>query len=71
MFYLLTKKGKLHEITDENVVTTCPLCGRQHHVDLVDVLNTQHADLYGTNVCCKECTLERIREYKHATKNNE
>lgn len=55
MFYLKYKGTKLR-IHDDNVYTICGHCGREHKVDLVDILSTGEADLYSTSVYCPECS---------------
>lgn len=54
MFYLKHKGEKL-EITGDNVYTTCPRCGKEHCVDIHDILADGHSDLYGTAVYCNAC----------------
>lgn len=61
MFYVKTKLANgvilRSEITNENVYTTCPLCGREHSIDLEDVLTD--GGLYGTQVYCTKCSHKR------------
>ena len=42
------------EINDENVFCTCPKCGKEVRVDLVEVL--EEGDLVSTQVCCNTCS---------------
>lgn len=63
MFYLKHKGRKL-EIREDNVYTICPGCGKEHHVDLVDILSLENSDLYGTTVYCPDCTIQRERAGK-------
>ena len=56
MFYVKAENGNKIEITDENVVTTCPGCGREHMVDLGKILSDGTSDLFGTSVYCVECS---------------
>ena len=42
------------EINDENVFCTCPKCGKEFRVDLVEVL--EEGDLLSTQVCCNTCS---------------
>lgn len=58
MFYM-KHKGKKLEIRDDNVYTICPGCGKEHKVDLQDILSCGHADLYSTYVYCERCSAER------------
>lgn len=61
MFYMKHKGTKL-EIRDDNVYTICPECGKEHHVDLHDILSAEHADLYSTSVYCYDCSERRIQK---------
>ena len=47
MFYM-KHKGKKLFIDSENVYTACPRCGKEHAVDLQEILSGGDADLYGT-----------------------
>ena len=47
------------EINDENVFCTCPKCGKEVRVDLVEVL--EEGDLVSTQVCCNTCS-ETMRD---------
>lgn len=64
MFYM-KHKGKRLEITEDNVYTICPQCGREHAVDICDVLSCG-GDLYGTNVFCETCTAKRQKAVETA-----
>ena len=55
MFYMKHKGEKLF-IEEDNVFTACPRCGKEHAVDLCEILSCKDADLYGTDVCCEECS---------------
>lgn len=44
------------EIDDENVFCTCPDCGCEVNVDLVEVFSKGDSDLYGTAVYCDKCS---------------
>ena len=64
MFYVKSKLDEsttlLTEITDENVFTRCPDCGQEVSVDLNDVIDDEgQLDLFGTGVCCAECSRKR------------
>lgn len=48
------------DITDENVYTACPICGKEHQVDLADIFETG-VDLYGTQVYCGECVRRQTK----------
>ena len=58
MFYLRHSGEKL-PIEGDNVFTICPECGREHAVDLQEILEGGSADLYGTAVYCEECSARR------------
>lgn len=54
--FYLKHKGERLEIREDNVYTVCPKCGREHTVDIQDVLSTPDADLYSTSVYCEDCS---------------
>lgn len=54
MFYL-KKNGQRHTITNDNVFTTCPDCGKEFKVDLIQDLSKDN-DLYTTRICCPACS---------------
>ena len=58
MFYVKEKINDSMEISieinDENVFCTCPKCGKEVRVDLVEVL--EEGDLVSTQVCCNTCS---------------
>lgn len=58
MFYVKEKINDSMEISieinDENVFCTCPKCGKEVRVDLVEVL--EEGDLVYTQVCCNTCS---------------
>ena len=60
MFYIKTKqycgKTTTTEITDENVFTRCPECGREMPVDLAEIFADGEGDLFSTQVVCAACT---------------
>lgn len=60
MFYLKDKRGQKRFIEDSNVFTACPICGKEHAVDLVGVLQDGTSDLYGTAVYCSDCAEKRV-----------
>ena len=63
MFYVKEKINDVMEISieinDENVFCTCPKCGKEVRVDLVEVL--EEGDLVSTQVCCNTCS-ETMRD---------
>ena len=60
MFYIKTKqlsgKAITTEITDENVFTRCPECGREIPIDLAEIFSDGEGDLCSTQVVCAACT---------------
>ena len=60
MFYIRTKQncGKTitTDITDENVFTRCPGCGREMPVDLAEIFADAEGDLFSTKIFCAACT---------------
>ena len=58
MFYVKEKINDVMEVSieinDENVFCTCPKCGKEVRVDLVEVL--EEGDLVSTKVCCNTCS---------------
>lgn len=54
-FYLKIKNRKVY-IEEDNVYTICPECGKEHVVDLVEVISSGDTDLYSTQVYCRECS---------------
>ena len=58
MFYVKSG-GKKIEVLHDNVFTVCPDCGKEHTVDLADIMKCEDSDLYLTNVCCEKCTARR------------
>ena len=63
MFYVKEKINDAMEVSieinDENVFCTCPKCGKEVGVDLVEVL--EDGDLLSTQVCCNTCS-ETMRD---------
>lgn len=58
MFYLKHNGQKL-PIEGDNVFTICPECGREHPVDLQEILEGGGTDLYSTGVYCDACSARR------------
>ena len=71
MFYIKTKQhsGKMvsTEITDENVFTRCPECGREMPVDLAEIFADGEGDLFSTQVLCAACA-KRSAENRRSSK---
>ena len=63
MFYIKTRLNEgttlKSEITDENVFTICPECGKEHAVDLSEIFKGGDADFYSTQSYCPECSARR------------
>jgi len=68
MFYVKTHlaggMSATTKITDENVYCHCPDCGKEVSVDLAEVIGDGGGDLFGTSVCCPECTKRRLEEVR-------
>lgn len=47
------------DITDENVFTICPVCGVEHQIDIVDVIQSGEFDLFSTAIYGNQCTIKR------------
>lgn len=66
MFYVkeeLKDGVEIHiEITDENVYSTCPLCGKEVALDLTEVFSDGDADLFATSVLCDTCSKYVLRK---------
>ena len=43
-------------INDENVFCHCPRCGAEVPVDLNEFFGDAEFDLFGTAICCTECS---------------
>ena len=69
MFYIKTKlpDGKMvkTDVTDENVFTHCPECGKEISIDLAELFSDGNGDLYSSAVICEGCMAKRIKKYKH------
>ena len=48
--------GVTVEINDENVFCHCPRCGAEVPVDLNAFFGVAEFDLFGTAICCTECS---------------
>lgn len=58
MFYL-KHNGEKIEIDYDNVFTVCPICGKEHRVDLIELAQDLQFDLDGTAVYCPQCVEKR------------
>lgn len=61
MFYVKNKHKKVP--IEDPIFTACPRCGVEHEIDLTDILSTG-GDLYGTQVYCHRCSVERAKRHK-------
>ncbi|MCM1062822.1 MAG: hypothetical protein NC452_21485 [Eubacterium sp.] len=66
MFYVKTKNNEetaiTTELTDENVFTHCPECGKEIAIDLYEIFS-DGGDLFGTAVyCSEECHQKTINK---------
>ena len=57
VFYV-KRKGKRIPV-EYPFFTTCPMCGAEHEVDLVDIILQTDGNLYSTAVFCERCTQKR------------
>ena len=58
MFYVKMQDGEKvikEELTDENVFTVCPKCGKELQIDLAEVF-PDGVDLFTTSIICRECS---------------
>ena len=60
MFYLKTRHGKKIFIEADNVFDTCPSCGREHPIDIGEILKDENTSLYSTHVYCERCSKVRM-----------
>lgn len=51
---------------DEYITTTCPKCGKDFSIDILDFFTIAAAefDLYGTSIYCPVCSAKRAKEIK-------
>ena len=61
MFYVKNKHKKVP--IEDPIFTACPRCGVEHEIDLTDILSTG-GDLYGTQVYCHRCSVERAKQHR-------
>lgn len=61
MFYVKTKINDettiRTELTDENIFTTCPGCGKEQKIHLNDIIFIK-GELYASTVYCDKCYAE-------------
>ena len=64
MFYTKLNEFTKTELTDENILTECPICGAELQVDISEVFKDADIDLRGTSVACTKCS-RKIMEVTH------
>jgi len=66
MFYTkltLSENSKvITRLSDKNVYSICPKCGKEIQVNLSDVLKEEDTDLHTTCVYCKSCAKKWLKE---------
>lgn len=56
-------KQEILDGEDGNIFTNCPGCGKEFHVDLIDIFDCD-GDLYSTQIFCDECSRNgKAKEY--------
>lgn len=64
MFYTkltLSENSKvITSLSDKNVYSICPKCGKEIRVNLSDVLKEEDTDLHTTGVYCNSCATKRL-----------
>lgn len=63
MFYLKKFGFRLY-IESDNVYTTCPVCHKEHRVDISEVFSDGQSDLYGTAIFCPICSAKHAESLK-------
>ena len=48
----------------DNVYTVCPICEKEHRVDISEVFSDGQSDLYGTAILCPICSAKRMESLK-------
>lgn len=65
MFYLKDGKRRLY-IKEDNVYTICPVCGKEHSVDIKRILEDKETCVQATTVLCSGCSINMTRRKEHA-----
>ena len=60
MFYVKARGRKIN-LSEDNIFTRCPECGREHAVDLVSIFEGGKSDFYSTYVHCQDCSEKRLK----------
>ncbi len=67
MFYtklMLSENSKvITRLSDKNVYSICPKCGKEIQVNLSDVLKEEDTDLHTTCVYCKSCAKKWLENW--------
>ncbi len=68
MFYVKEKVSPSVDVTveihDNNVFCTCPDCGSEVEIDLVELFGNGEGDLYSTSVYCSACSKSKLEDFK-------
>ena len=60
MFYVKSDDGKKVDIYGDELYTTCPICGKEFTVDIIELVkNDSDFDICGTSIYCSECSKEK------------
>ena len=50
-------------ITEDNVFTHCPVCGKEHQLnEFIDLVRRGEFDLYGTAIYCERCAKKHMEK---------
>ena len=69
MFYVKRKNKRIP--VEDPFFTTCPMCGVEHPVDLVDIIMQTDGDLENVQVFCERCTEKRALARSGANRGKE
>ena len=69
MFYVKRKNKRIP--IEDPIYTTCPMCGVEHPVDLVDIIMQTAGDLENVQVFCERCTEKRALARSGANRGKE
>ena len=50
-------------LSDKNVYSNCPKCGKEVRVNLSDVLKEEDTDLHTTGIYCKSCAKKWLQNW--------
>lgn len=60
MFYVKSGDKKI-TLRENNVFTQCPICGKEHAVNIAEIFRGGFANLHGPSILCQECADDHIR----------